>query len=206
MTNLLLGLNIVLFVAVALAFVAVAALARQVGVLFERVAPAGALTLHPPSGLNVGDTLPSMAPESLVGKPVRIGEGRGSYRALLLLFVSPDCPICRELAPAFRSFARQESAWVEVLFASDGGTLEDHRAYARSQGYDAEDYLLSRPLGLALQVPKVPYGVLLDQDGVIRARGLINNREHLESLAEALRRGVASVQEFVAETRLERPS
>jgi hypothetical protein len=32
----------------------------------------------------------------------------------------------------------------------------------------------------------------------VRARGLVNTREHLESLLEAREQGVASIQEFLA--------
>jgi hypothetical protein len=39
--------------------------------------------------------------------------------------------------------------------------------------------------------------VLLDDEGKVRAKGLVNTREHLESLFEAKERGVASLQEFV---------
>jgi len=35
-----------------------------------------------------------------------------------------------------------------------------------------------------------------DVGGVLRARGLVNSREHLESLFEAQRLGVASLQEY----------
>jgi len=36
-----------------------------------------------------------------------------------------------------------------------------------------------------------------DEEGKVRAKGLVNTREHLESLFEAKERGVASLQEFV---------
>jgi hypothetical protein len=36
----------------------------------------------------------------------------------------------------------------------------------------------------------------VDDHGILRARGLVNSREHLESLFEAKRRGVGSLQEF----------
>jgi hypothetical protein len=39
--------------------------------------------------------------------------------------------------------------------------------------------------------------VLLDGAGVVRAKGLVNSREHLESLFEAMERGVASIQDYV---------
>jgi methylamine dehydrogenase accessory protein MauD len=45
-------------------------------------------------------------------------------------------------------------------------------------------------------VAKLPYAVLIDTAGVIRAKGLVNTREHLESLFEASERGVASIQEL----------
>ena len=47
------------------------------------------------------------------------------------------------------------------------------------------------------QVAKLPYAVLLDGSGVVRAKGLVNSREHLESLFEAVERGVASIQDWV---------
>jgi len=46
-------------------------------------------------------------------------------------------------------------------------------------------------------LPFILAAVLIDGDGVVRARGLVNTREHLESLFEARAQGVASVQEYV---------
>ena len=43
----------------------------------------------------------------------------------------------------------------------------------------------------------LPYAVLLDREGVVRAKGLVNSREHLESLLAAQEAGVASLQEFL---------
>ena len=44
---------------------------------------------------------------------------------------------------------------------------------------------------------RLPYAVLLDERGVIRAKGLVNNREQLESLFNAKEIGVASVQDYL---------
>ena len=52
-------------------------------------------------------------------------------------------------------------------------------------------------VGLAFQVSRLPLAVLIDEQGVLKARGIINSREHLESLFEAKRLGVASVQDFL---------
>jgi hypothetical protein len=44
----------------------------------------------------------------------------------------------------------------------------------------------------------LPFAALLDALGRLRARGVVNSREHLESLFEAQRLGVASLQEYFA--------
>jgi len=60
------------------------------------------------------------------------------------------------------------------------------------------DLPLSTALGVTWQVAKLPYAVLLDGAGTVRGRGLVNTREHLESLFEARARGVDSLQSFAA--------
>jgi hypothetical protein len=42
---------------------------------------------------------------------------------------------------------------------------------------------------------------LIDAAGVVRSKGLVNSREHLESLFEASERGVASIQQFLTAER-----
>jgi methylamine dehydrogenase accessory protein MauD len=59
-------------------------------------------------------------------------------------------------------------------------------------------YVVSAPLGMTYQVSRLPFAALLDAAGKLRARGLVNSREHLESLFEAQRLGVASLQEYFA--------
>ena len=57
--------------------------------------------------------------------------------------------------------------------------------------------MLSSELGLRFAVSKLPTAVLIDEHGVLRAHGIVNTREHLESLFRAEELGVASVQEFL---------
>jgi methylamine dehydrogenase accessory protein MauD len=51
---------------------------------------------------------------------------------------------------------------------------------------------------MTYQVSRLPFAALLDAGGRLRARGLVNSREHLESLFEAQRLGVASLQDYFA--------
>jgi methylamine dehydrogenase accessory protein MauD len=194
MTQALLVSNAVLWVIVVLLAGVVVALVRQMGVLYERVAPAGALMLG--KGPAVGDTAPVVRVEDLGGRGRDVGGARPDGRSTLLFFLSPTCPVCKALLPALRSIARSEGDALELVLASDG-PREEHEAFVQEHGLEALPYVLSPALGITWQVAKLPYAVLLDGAGIVRAKGIVNTREHLESLFEARERGVASLQEFL---------
>lgn len=195
MDAVLAGSQIVLWVAIILLALIVAALARQVGVLHERIAPAGALTLH--QKLKPGDAAPSLEVVTLAGEKVQTDQAI-DRRSRLFFFVSPDCPVCKELLPILRRAAKSEAAWLDVIYASDGPEPR-HRSFIAEQSLPESAYVLSEPLGRAFGVSRLPYGVLVSEQGKIAAMGLINNREHLESLFVAKERNVASIQEYLAQ-------
>jgi methylamine dehydrogenase accessory protein MauD len=171
-------------------------LARQVGVLHERVAPMGAMTSdHGPA---VGDPAPSLTATTLAGDPVAIGGARPQGRARLLLFVSPTCPVCKKLLPIARSVAIAER--LEVLLVGDGDIAEQ-RAMVEQFGLESLPYVNSPAVGMAFRVGKLPYAILLDAADVIRAKGLVNSREHLESLVVAAETGYGTIQAYLAATR-----
>jgi methylamine dehydrogenase accessory protein MauD len=186
--------QVLLWVAVIVLAVMVAALARQVGILHERIAPAGALTLH--QHVKVGETPTSLELQTLDGGSVVVG-GKRSGRSQLVFFAAPDCPVCKTLLPVLRSAAKAESDWLEVVLAGDGEPRA-YRAMVSEHGLTEVPTVLSEALGRAYGVSKLPYAVLLDEAGRLASLGLINSREHLESLFEAKEHGVASIQEFLA--------
>jgi len=194
MTEALVVSNVVLWVLVVILAGVVVALARQIGVLYERVAPAGALMMG--RGPSVGDAAPVVAVADLRGGTIEIGAPRGDGVRTLLFFLSPTCPICKTLLPTLRSVVRAERGRLRVVLASDGPPAE-HERFVRAEGIEAFPYVLSPALGITYQVAKLPYAVLLDAAGVIRSKGLVNTREHLESLLEAEERGVSSIQDFL---------
>jgi len=185
--------NVVLWVLVLALSAVVLALTRQLGVLHQRIAPAGALMLN--RGLTVGEPAPVLELAALDGRELRVGLARDDGRSTLLLFVSPSCPVCKALLPAVKSSRRDERSWMDVILASDGDSAAQ-REFVRAQGLEGIPYVVSAALGLAYQVSRLPFAALLDEQGVLRARGLVNSREHLESLFEARRLGVASLQEY----------
>jgi methylamine dehydrogenase accessory protein MauD len=146
-------------------------------------------------GHTAGEPGPVLEVADLEGHTHQVGVARGDGRSTLLLFVSPTCPVCKTLLPAIKSSRKDERGWMDVILASDGDTSEQ-REFVRAQGLDGIPYVVSAALGLAYQVSRLPFAALLDEQGILRARGLVNSREHLESLFEAKRLGVASLQEY----------
>ena len=196
-------------------------LIRQIGLLHERSSPMGAMiTDHGP---DIGDAAPQFELPDFYGKPVRIGgparagggpahagggpAGAGGVLAgaegsqTLLMFTAPTCPVCDKLFPIIRSIARAEN--ISVVMISDGAP-DEHQRFLASHELGPIRYVVSAEIGMAFQVGKIPYGVLLDANGVIRAKGLTNTREHLESLFEADKTGFASLQEFIASRRIDK--
>lgn len=180
---------VLLWLLVIVLVVVVFALARQVGVLYERVAPAGALMIN--QQLKVGDAAPEIAVETMTGKALTVGSAKQ-----LLFFLAPDCPICKSLLPVLKTMRRAE-AGVQILLMSDGATPEEHAEYIDAEGLQQFDYAISEIVGRSYGVSKLPYGVLIDDRGVIASLGIVNSREHLESLFEAERLGVSSIQEYL---------
>ena len=186
--------NLLLWVLVCVLSLVVVALTRQIGLLHERVAPVGALAVA--RGPAVGELAPALEVESLDGRPIQIGGPNGSDRKMLLFFLSPSCPVCATLLPTLRKMVGAQADGTHLLFASDGPRAE-HEAFCKEKDISTADYVLSRELGLRFEVSKLPYAVLIDRSGTIRAKGLVNTREHVESLFEAERLGVASLQEYL---------
>jgi len=194
MLNGLLVSNLLLWIVVLATVAVMFALVRQIGVLYERVAPAGALVLG--NGPKVGEAAPILNLRDLNGELHQVGGESPNARSRLLFFLSPTCPVCKTLLPALKSISNREKKWLNILLASDGERKE-HESFVRDYRLEKFPYFLSTELGLGYRVGRLPHAVLIDETGVIRSTGLVNSREHIESLFEASERGVASLQEFM---------
>ncbi len=186
--------NLLLWVLVVVLAAVVVALVRQVGVLNERIAPVGALVGREEP--RVGDAAPQFELPDWTGALQRIGMPDSDSRHTLLMFVSPTCPVCKTMLSITDAVARERGPRLRVLWASDGDRAE-HEDFVRAHRLAERGYVLSTELGLGFQVAKLPYAVLIDAQGIVRGKGLVNTREHLESLFEAMERGVGSVQEYL---------
>lgn len=168
------------------------ALSRQVGVLFERVAPMGALVTD--AGPAIGEPSPSFALRGIQSEAVTIGGP--TEKATLIFFLSPSCPVCKKLVPVLKALVRDEKRSVSVVLASDGEQAE-HLRFVNEQGLGGMPYVLSTDLGMGYRVSRLPYAVLLDRGGIVAAKGLVNSREQLDSLLEAHAMGVPTIQQYL---------
>lgn len=189
MTEALLVSNAILWVLLVALGLVVVALTRQIGLLHERIAPVGALATS--AGLDVGDEVPELSLQTLDGAALQLAEQR-----TLLFFLSPTCPVCETILPTLKRIAREEASDLRVILASDGDP-EEHARFAREKQLDRSAYVLSQELGMRFEVAKLPYAVLIDAAGRVAAKGIVNTREHIESLFEAERFRVGSIQEFL---------
>lgn len=193
-------MTMVFLAAFALQWLVIAAMAlvmvglfRQIGLLHERLGPVGALTLS--GGAGVGEQAPAFELPSLTGDALTIGGTAQDGRSTLLFFLSPTCPVCKSMLPVLLSIARENAATTRLVFASDGDEPAQMKMILQERLSDYP-FVLSTDLGRAHGVGKLPYAVLLGPDGTIAAKGLVNNREHVESLFEAQRTGIPSLQDY----------
>jgi hypothetical protein len=158
------GVTLALLGGFALLALCVVALMRQVGGLLILIQP------HVPKDIGGGPEIGSI--EDFPG----LSEGAGA----LVVFVAPDCQPCRELAPSFPAFRR---AWpdtaLHVVVAR--GTDDERREYARSLGEPARADL--RQLYERWEVRGTPFGVAIDGERRVRAKGVINTFDQMEQLA-----------------------
>ena len=145
--------------------VVIVALARQVGTLHLRLGPRGALEVDS-EGPGLGEAPPSTPGIDASGSRVLVG---GPGPARLILFSSPSCPVCQDVAPGIPAAAAAVRMAPMVL-------------------HDPE---LEEVYG----VPGTPFLLVMDEFGVVRAKGTVNNLEQVEGLVDTALRRMEEVQE-----------
>lgn len=198
--TMLLTSQVLLWIAVIALSLVGLALTRQLGILHERIAPMGALALN--KRLAGGSRAPYISVQTLTGNTIAVGGSElsiSSSKSQLIFFLSPECPVCKKLLPVLQSIRHRERAWLSVLLASDGGEVASHQAFVQRHGLAMFPYVLSEQLGIRFGVSRLPYAVLIDEQGIIIALGLVNSREQLESLFEAKRLKTPTIQDYLVE-------
>lgn len=182
----------VLCVAVLGLIVVSVAMARQIGILLERISPVGAMMND--SGPKLGEVAPKMVIPSLTSDAVTLGVP--ALKSSLVFFLSPSCPVCKKLIPVLKEMQISEGNWLQIYLASDGPEAK-HRKFIDEQDLHGMPYLLSEQLGVTYKVARLPFAVLMDEEGVVKSKGLVNSREQIESIFNAHESGYMSIQDLV---------
>jgi len=179
----LIASNVGLLAAVLGLGVVVLSLARQIGVLHERTAPAGAVSrfARQAQSRDVGHLVAT----DLVGTSAPLLE-RAAERPLALLFVGTDCPVCKALLPGFERAL--ENLDVLPCYVGAPGPNGDHERYAQELRLDAERYFLGDQLAVAMQVLQTPTLVVVGANGQIALRETLRGTRHLAAVAQQLAR------------------
>jgi methylamine dehydrogenase accessory protein MauD len=193
MSSFLLGSYIALWIVAALQTIALAALARQIALLHSRLPGFGAMMTNP--GQEVGLPVKPFVADDVHGKTIHIPDPEKPKT--LLVFLSEGCSNCEELEPALRATARQESKGLKVILMAFNGDARSNRAYSEKRGLAHLPLVSSSECAQHFQVFITPYALLLDAKGVILSKGLVNRREHLDSLLNAGDAGHSNLQDLM---------
>ena len=189
---------VALWILVLVQVVLTLALARLVGQLMNRRFPAlGARVIDP--GPPLGAKLENWQGHDLTGRPVDFLFPRP--KGLFLFYLSPHCSACARMLPTVKHFlleieGEMDAAWIFVLGsrAAQESYVREHQLTARGAATIAVE-----DLPLDWRLDGAPFGVWVGAGGDVVAKGMTNNREHLESLRNAARVGHPSFQSYFSE-------
>jgi methylamine dehydrogenase accessory protein MauD len=156
---------------------AVLAHSRLLGLLHYRFGPAVARPMA--DGPAVGTRLDRLTGTTLDG--AAWAHPFPAPADTLLVFVSPQCQTCNELLPHVTDFARTRPD-VTLVLVSTLDHREMNRAYVAYRRLERVPYVIGAKLADELDIEGTPYALHLDRHGVVTAKGLVNNYEHLVSL------------------------
>lgn len=152
-------------------------LLRQLGVIYLGTAQGVAN-----DGLAPGESAPAFALPGLDGELVTLEALSGL--PLLLVFGSPTCAPCKGLIPDLNVFAKERERDMRVLFLSRGEVDATQRFASEN---DVQVPVATHPdekLPEQYKARVTPFAFIIDAEGVVRAKGLANNREHLDMLMD----------------------
>jgi len=153
------------------------AITRELGVILVRLGPA---SVRPGNdGLPIGQSIEALEIETLSGAEVQISPTK--FQSKLLVFLAPRCDVCAQMVPALKSLASAYAGEVSVIAISSGAKTAEDYALAQRLA-PVVPYACSVELTHRFKIHATPYVVLLDTQNVVRAQGIANNLQHLESL------------------------
>jgi len=130
------------------------------------------------AGLDIGTAVPELriATDPAANSIRLVADGTGWPVGRLLLFASPDCPVCSTLWDKVGDLSTEwpdiDYLWLQSQEPKAGPAPAGWRVVS-----DGED--LARR---AMEVPALPYAYVIDSSGIVRAKGLMNNLEDFRAV------------------------
>ncbi|MEA2575970.1 MAG: hypothetical protein QOH93_3268 [Chloroflexia bacterium] len=164
---------IVLWLVVLVLLVLVILLYRQLGIMYL-----GSAEGVSRDGIETGSVAPDFSLTDQYGNLQRPQDYRG--RPLLIVFGSPTCGPCKVLLPELHAWA-EDHPEVGVLWLN-AASREENARYVAEQGvtlpvsaHTPADGVVER-----YRVRVTPFLFFLDEQGIVRAKGLANTRDALD--------------------------
>jgi len=143
------------------------------------------LVLITDEGPEIHSFLPQLEGVDAAGRLLRSSDYRG--QSLVLLLLSPGCVPCEQILRDLHATQRGLAPAPEFLAVVEGTRQQ---AAGLRQRYRLTIPIIADPdaaIRAALGVERTPYGFLVDPEGVVRMKGVVNHRGQLEGLVH--RRG-----------------
>jgi len=124
-------------------------------------------------------------------QPVRSRDFAG--REFVLLLLSPECAPCQTVLRAVEAVRRASVEPPEFVVVIECST---HRARQDARRFRLRAFVIADPEGAIrsqLDVRRTPYGFLVDPGAIVRMKGVLNHRDHLEALVSRRGRSIGSL-------------
>ena len=147
---------------------------RQQGTLSTKDTPSIATW-----GLNVGEPAPSFTAIDQYGKRISFADFSGQKR--ILAFISPNCSVCAGAIEAMNGIIEQERG-IAVIAVGD---IDRERNNVYAAEYQARMPVLTPAFTAEkdlYRVQGIPFVFAIDEAGIIRAKGVVNERGSLREL------------------------
>lgn len=127
-------------------------------------------------GLPKGSDFPLESNIPVNGSPMNI---RNKEKIGTVVFLtSTTCSVCSKVYPVINDFQKNKPLYQYLIYMI--GTEESVNNAIKE--YDIKAPVVRMDNLRDLQAPFVPFGYYVSQDGVIQAKGIINNEGHVHSL------------------------
>lgn len=145
-------------------------------------------------GISIGDKIPEFSAKSYFSNE-RISIDSFYHKPTLIGFISPGCKPCQELISEWNKAYMKYNEKINFVFVG----LGDKASFSKLLGDKSliGELLLDeeREILTSCKVRVTPFAFIIDQNGIVKGKGLCNGIEHIHGLISALEGESVSVEE-----------